>query len=1377
MGLKGLLAGGVACALWSGMAVPLEIPKAGTAPIIDGVSAAGEWDGALRLSDPCLHLGIFKATGEIDPRRCDVSVLWDESALYVRCRAETAPGNRLVLASGVHSVYMDDNFEFHFGPPVSFRKAEAKRFGVFQLIVNAAGETFARHENPGYGLPAAPWKLKGVRIANTVRDDVWTLEMAIPAKDLGGERFESGEWGFVFTRNYRAGGFAGATLPAYAGGGYEKPESYARMRLVEMVQTVEKAESGFVRPKADVNWGDLSACVNPAELGGKEIDGFLKWYPSLNAFTLDLTVDAKRLNENLTLRLEGVADYPVKADACRIHRVVPVGRTLKDGNYRLSLVDAKGATVLTKAFRAKDYPWLHANKGLEQVLLPGFTAPQADGTSVSCVLRRYALGENGFPRDIEAKGQSILAAPVVLWGETNGRRTDLGQANRLVVDPARDLAVTWRSEGPVYTLRGRLEQDGLIRYDLDFAAPPRDGRVSLELRLKTEQAILFHASGEGMRTNPAGFVPKGEGVVFRSSSIPQNNSENFIPYCWIGGDERGVAFAADTDEGWLHQGEESRSKGEDMRDAVEIVRHPNGDVSLCANFVNGRLDANDLRRITFAVQASPVKPRPEGWRGWTDGFDYTGTRNANGAWSPSQWGCFTDWAGRYPAFEDWSYVRKMTQMARNGLVDKAYYANWIDRVAKADAVTVPWLAAMKPDERHAYVAKAVDRTQERAQQLAGKPNPILYPYTCDRELTKALAENAVMKDEWEESESVVVSGSYREYALYYLDKMVENGLNGVYDDNTYFYCNFSWATGDAWIDAKGNVHPSYGLWNSREYHRRQATILVRHGHFPWITAHHTNANILPTLGFVANTMGMEWKYGTDDFQNRFTPDYIRAVCAGGQGGFYPTVLDGILRIADRAERRRVSRTMLAALLPHEVRPTIPRQSDRGEVANVLQKLVDWGVGEPDCEYAAYYDAACPVSVSDTNVLVSVYRRGDRYLAVCGSWTTNDVTLALTLKNGAAIRCATDVESGERHDTRDASATFRLKGHDFAMVELDCGPDRALYVDNVRGDDANDGTAARPFRTVRKGLDALQPGGTLRLVPNAEPYREGVLVNARLSGRPGAPTVIDGGGATIDGFVCDAEWKDEGDGVYSTFLFNNAWPMNRDGHWCGAFPLVLFGDKPGVNVTSRDRLVPGSYFLMIRSGHPLHNRLFVRPPDGKTVRDLPIWTMAYQHNVCLTSCEHVRVRNFVVRNQPWDCFSVNMSTNCVLENLDGARAMDQGISSHSCVGIKVRKSRFHHNTGAGIVDVNIPKYPFCSVSYDECTIDHNVYRRPVEFYGNIPGKDAIPNAAGDYRMYNCCIFANDLSHADGRVIHHDDGARVTLFECDVQKTDEKGKEGN
>ncbi|NQT89176.1 hypothetical protein HQ560_20570 [bacterium] len=45
----------------------------------------------------------------------------------------------------------------------------------------------------------------------------------------------------------------------------------------------------------------------------------------------------------------------------------------------------------------------------------------------------------------------------------------------------------------------------------------------------------------------------------------------------------------------------------------------------------------------------------------------------------------------------------------------------------------------------------------------------------------------------------------------------------------------------------------------------------------------------------------------------------------------------------------------------------------------------------------------------------------------------------------------------------------------------------VYVDNVKGNDANDGAQATPVSTVAKGLELLKGGDTLHLAPNAEPY--------------------------------------------------------------------------------------------------------------------------------------------------------------------------------------------------------------------------------------------------------------------------------------------------
>ena len=333
---------------------------------------------------------------------------------------------------------------------------------------------------------------------------------------------------------------------------------------------------------------------------------------------------------------------------------------------------------------------------------------------------------------------------------------------------------------------------------------------------------------------------------------------------------------------------------------------------------------------------------------------------------------------------------------------------------------------------------------------------------------------------------------------------------------------------------------------------------------------------------------------------------------------------------------------------------------------------------------------------------------------------------------------------------------------------------AAYVDNVRGDDANPGTAESPFKTIAKAMSVLKGGEELHLVSNAVPYREGVRIEARHAGTEGRPTVIDGHGALLDGLRVPADdtWKDEGDGVFSRHFDNNAWVMDPDGCWSGDFPICYFGDEPGFNVKGRaDLTVRGRYFLLKKKADDaLHNTLYVRLGPGETPERAHVGVLSGWENCCLVRTANVTVRNLRVTRQSWDCFSMNYVTNCLLENVDGSQAMDQGISSHSSVGVVVRKSRFHHNAGCGICDVNVPHHTYCRTTYEDCLVDANVYRSPVELYGGLDGDPRdIPSSRGDYTFVRCRIVGNDLRRLNGQAIHHDSRARVKLVDCEIEGT--------
>jgi len=84
--------------------------------------------------------------------------------------------------------------------------------------------------------------------------------------------------------------------------------------------------------------------------------------------------------------------------------------------------------------------------------------------------------------------------------------------------------------------------------------------------------------------------------------------------------------------------------------------------------------------------------------------------------------------------------------------------------------------------------------------------------------------------------------------------------------------------------------------------------------------------------------------------------------------------------------------------------------------------------------------------------------------------------------------------------------------------------RDFYVDNVQGDDRNDGLAqfrgtsgSGPFKTIARALRKVDGGDRVFLAKNADPYRESITLEGRnCSGNSFQAFQLIGNGATLDG---------------------------------------------------------------------------------------------------------------------------------------------------------------------------------------------------------------------------------------------------------------------
>ncbi|MDO5565122.1 MAG: hypothetical protein Q4G59_00600 [Planctomycetia bacterium] len=231
-----------------------------------------------------------------------------------------------------------------------------------------------------------------------------------------------------------------------------------------------------------------------------------------------------------------------------------------------------------------------------------------------------------------------------------------------------------------------------------------------------------------------------------------------------------------------------------------------------------------------------------------------------------------------------------------------------------------------------------------------------------------------------------------------------------------------------------------------------------------------------------------------------------------------------------------------------------------------------------------------------------------------------------------------------------------------------------YVDNVRGNDANDGLSdAKPFKTIRKAVPLLKPGDKLYLTKNATPYYENLrFVNH--SGTKEKPIEVDGRGAVLNGSpaIDPAKWHTEGNNRFSVPLDIPKFGQTRF--------FVLFDGKM-VRMSSCGK---GGVRLVFKAPADLaanewtwieaEKKLYISLPEGKTPSTAKIAfpEYTYESGVLLAGkSSWLTFRNLTTENFVNDGYNIHQECyNVKFYNIRALYNGDDGISAHENCTIEV-----------------------------------------------------------------------------------------------------------
>lgn len=782
------------------------------------------------------------------------------------------------------------------------------------------------------------------------------------------------------------------------------------------------------------------------------------FYPSLNIMKIRLDFNGlitkdKITSAKLEIRKKGETspiatteikqfkNYSAKIDKWQL----PV---LDDGEYEITMTTAgiTGKPVTQTFFRNK-FEWEGNKIGMSDILIPPFTAIKVEEDTVSTILRKHTLDKLGLWTQVEALDSKILQNPMRLEAIIAGK-TYIAEGAGLTWTEKGDTKATATAKWQAGPISGSVnvvwDYDGLMLWKLilDKTTVKIDS-LRLVVPVSNEIAPLMHECTDGIRFNYAGFVPKGEGVVWNSKKAARSTlGGNIVPYLWVGGEELGISVSCENDKGWLNA---------PNKDCQEIIRHGNT-LDLVYNLISAPSVIDSGREIKLAFQASPVKPMPEGWRlkifGNWKAADLVKKENYRVFLGACYyWGTETAYREYYPRNKDFNYMKKLAEARKTGMIDEAYKTEWLKGYGKMISLCSD--ANQKKDLEDLYKnhINAAFSNVARGGQLS----PIII-YTNGRGVRFDLPEGRTFMNEWTVSEflqrnwpyaggmdyEVDANPSFRDFAVYYFKKMADILVDSVYWDNFFLVSSYDTALTDAYYQADGTIQPSTGFFNLREYARRTAVMYTEMGRQPMNMVHMSTTAINPILSFAQLNYTWEDKLGDLDFQDRFSRDYIRAESIGRQQGNIPYCL-WLVNGNDPKKLAWADRTGAGVALTHEIKTS---SGDADAFASVYKKLVKFGYGTPEVTVLNYWKKDYPVKVEgiDTSSLTLI--KPGSCLILIADWGNGGDALITPppnhFKNSTQIK-AKDLDNNKPLEvTPDRKIKFNIKKHDYKVVLIEEG---------------------------------------------------------------------------------------------------------------------------------------------------------------------------------------------------------------------------------------------------------------------------------------------------------------------------------------------------
>jgi hypothetical protein len=762
-------------------------------------------------------------------------------------------------------------------------------------------------------------------------------------------------------------------------------------------------------------FGDMSATTQSVVDAGDQANLNLTFNPVFNYVRVegdfinyDHRGDIKRFEAAIVDDSgNSLAQQALKLDSLSyVHGLLKLGDA-PAGSYSAELVgyDANDKEVFRKTTPfekkdlAKEYPWWNTTVGnIERVIAP-WTAMKRQGNKIGVWGRTMQVGAAGLPAQISSQGMDLLAEPIRLVAETSSGTISAVDSSATKCDTARDYRVAFSSAGKLgdgITVASQVtsESDGMYKIQLTLTPTQATDVRSLKVivPVKPEFAEYSNACGEGIRYGFSyGYLDKDKrGVLWDSKQVDGQPMlvGSFIPYVWLGNDKAGLCWFADGDAGWSPS---------DKTPAIEIRRDAEDHVDLVLNLISEPETLTAPRTITFAFEATPVKPLRDGWRMET--------------WSTAD------------SFQDFCRVEP-----RGG------HLIW-----NALPFTLDPTASKQMVEQRQHMDMGYE-----FGFVSPKYHANAVPYFENNGIDKNFAPASdYFSDQWHArvSDSLCFSKSLTDFIVWNLSNWCQQtGIDGWYVDNVRPVACDNIDAGRGYRLPDGRIQPTYQMFDTRIHFLRVRAAFADLGKSGKFVLHMTNHMIMPWIGAADLALDGEdhvtFPEMNKDFIDFWSPTRLR-LDYWRQSGTAVTFLQEYQGNWQTPDLDRVMRAYTAMTILNDV---LPGANPNGHNPAVWRGRNRFGIDTADVTFHPYWEKNSGIAYSGDGIYAASWRKpGAVLIAVVNTATTKNA-VALQIDKGtlglSGVASAVDADTGEAMAMQaDGSIVVPVERHDYRQVMI------------------------------------------------------------------------------------------------------------------------------------------------------------------------------------------------------------------------------------------------------------------------------------------------------------------------------------------------------